>query len=333
MERDRRTNALAAAALLAFLSLASELHVAEANVFSGKIFLKAQQDCVHFLGINPLRLAQYKKHVYPGDRETMCLIRCIGITLDFWDDIQGFNVSLVEEQFSPLVDATFKKQLADNITLKLELLDPLDNCSRAFYAFRTFRALLRQLLNLGTVTPLPDVNFVPLQPVQILNIIVECAREVNLPNAFLTSLSKGIIVDCPEVRCLIRCAAIRCKLYTDQDGALLANLHRQFDPPGEDLASFRLRQNMCLQRNQQPATADNCTRAFKQFFACLRPDFEQYFIRNKDNVLQHPIFKSEQLTGCQSPLSAPSALPSPANNGLDAFGGMGENMGLLLSSY
>uniref|UniRef100_A0A182XWJ5 Uncharacterized protein n=1 Tax=Anopheles stephensi TaxID=30069 RepID=A0A182XWJ5_ANOST len=333
MERDRRTNVVAAAALLVVLSLALTLHVAEANIFGGKRFLKAQQDCVHFLGINPLRMGQYKKFVYPGDRETMCMIRCIGITLDFWDDILGFNVSLVEDQFSPLVNATFKKQLADNIALKLELLDPLDSCSRAFYAFRTFRAMLRQQLN-GTVTPVPDVNFVPLQPVQILNIIVDCAREVKLPDAFLTSLSKGIIVDCPEMRCLIRCAAMRSKLYTDQDGALLANLHRQFEPPGEDLASFELRQNMCLQRNQQPATADNCTRAFRQFFACLRPDFEQYFIRNKESVLQHPIFKSEQLSECQASLLAQQTSPQTQTNaGMDPLGGMSGNLGLLLSSY
>ncbi|XP_052889188.1 general odorant-binding protein 45-like [Anopheles moucheti] len=328
MERDRSSNVAATAALLAFLSLASALHVAEANIFTGKSFLKAQQDCVHFLGINPLRMGQYKKHLYPGDRETMCLIRCIGITLDFWDDTKGFDANLVEQQFSPLVDTDFKKKLNDAVALKLALLDPLDNCARAFYAFRTLRALLRQQLNLGTNTTTPTGNFEPLQPTQILDIIISCAREVNVPSAFLTSFSKGNIVDCPEVRCLIRCAAVRSRLYTDQSGALLANLHRQFDPPGEDLNSFTLRQNMCLQRNQQPATVDSCTRAYKQFFACLRPDFEQYFIRNIDKVLQHPIFKSEQLLDGQSQPTVPPQQP----NGLDQFGEMHGNLDLLLSS-
>uniref|UniRef100_A0A182VYC7 Uncharacterized protein n=1 Tax=Anopheles minimus TaxID=112268 RepID=A0A182VYC7_9DIPT len=320
MERDRSLNV----ALVAFLAFATVLHVVEANIFTGKSFLKAQQDCVHFLGINPLRLGQYKKHIYPGDRETMCLIRCIGITQEFWDDILGFNFDLLEQQFSPMVDATFKKKLADSVELKLALLDPLDNCARAFYAFRTMRVLLRQLLNVGTNTTAPNAFFEPLQPGQILDNIVECAREAKLPSTVLTNLSKGIIVDCPEVQCLIRCAAVRCQFYTDQAGALLSNLHRQFDPPGEDLASFTLRQNLCLQRNQQPATANNCTRAFKQFFVCLRPDFELYFIRNRMNVLQHPIFKGEPLLESQSP----PLPPQQQNNEFDQFG----NLGLLLSS-
>uniref|UniRef100_A0A182QDX8 Uncharacterized protein n=1 Tax=Anopheles farauti TaxID=69004 RepID=A0A182QDX8_9DIPT len=323
MERDRRSF-VAAAALLSVCTLASVVHVVEANIFSGKTFLKTQQDCVQFLGINPLRLSQYKKYVYPPDRDTMCLIRCIGISLDFWDDTQGFNVSMVEQEFSPLVDASFKQQLADSITSKLELLDPLDNCSRAFYAFRTFRAQLRQLLSLGTSTLSPNANFEPLTAVQILNNIVDCAREVNLPKVFLTSLSKGIIADCPEVRCLIRCAAIRSRFYTDQDGALLQNLHRHFDPPGEDLASFTLRQNLCLQRNQQSTSCDPCTRAYRQFFVCLRPDFEQFFIKNINNVMQHPIFENEQAVEANSVLS-----PS-ANNRLDAFS---LNKDALLSSY
>uniref|UniRef100_A0A182NMU9 Uncharacterized protein n=1 Tax=Anopheles dirus TaxID=7168 RepID=A0A182NMU9_9DIPT len=179
--QDKNAQAYPAAALLSVCALASVVHVSEANIFSGKTFLKAQQDCVQFLGINPLRLAQYKKYVYPPDRDTMCLIRCIGISLDFWDDSQGFNVSMVEQEFSPLVDASFKKMLADSITSKLELLDPLDNCSRAFYAFRTFRAQLRQLLSVGSSTLSPNVSFEPLTAVQILNNIVDCAREVNLP--------------------------------------------------------------------------------------------------------------------------------------------------------
>uniref|UniRef100_A0A182MX50 Uncharacterized protein n=1 Tax=Anopheles culicifacies TaxID=139723 RepID=A0A182MX50_9DIPT len=310
MERDRSLNV----ALVAFLLFASVLHVAESNIFTGKSFLKAQQDCVNFLGINPLRMGQYRKHIYPGDRETMCLIRCIGITQEFWDDVLGFNVTLVEQQFSPMVDATFKKKLLDGVEFKLALLDPLDNCARAFYAFRTLRALLRQTLNLGTSTPQPNAVFVPLQPAQILNNIVDCAREAKLPSSVLTNLSKGIIVDCPEVQCLIRCAAIRSQFYTDQAGALLTNLHRQFEPPGEDLESFTLRQNLCLQRNQQPASANNCTRAFKQFFVCLRPDFELYFIRNRQSVMQHPIFKAEQLLECQS---QPAPQPPQQSNGMD----------------
>ncbi|XP_049287496.1 uncharacterized protein LOC125765971 [Anopheles funestus] len=329
MERDRSSNVAAAtAALLAFLSLVSALHVAEANIFAGKSFLKAQQDCVHFLGINPLRLGQYKKHQYPGDRETMCMIRCVGITLDFWDDRLGFNVSLVEEQFSPLVDVHFKKKLNDSIALKLTLLDPLDNCARAFYAFRTFRALLRQLFNLGTTTMAPIVKFEPLEPEKILTNLIDCAREVNLPGVLLANLTKGNIADRAEVHCLIRCAAIRSQFYTDQHGALLDNLHRQFNPPGEDLDSFKLRHNMCLQRHQQPATSDKCTRAFKQFFVCLRPDFEQYFIRNKNKIFQHPIFKNDQLLEGPSPLPLQPEQP----NGFDMFRELPGNLDLLLSS-
>uniref|UniRef100_A0A182KCT0 Uncharacterized protein n=1 Tax=Anopheles christyi TaxID=43041 RepID=A0A182KCT0_9DIPT len=323
MERDRSMNL--AAALLLCISLAATLHCTEANIFGGKIYQKAQKDCVVMMSINPLRLEQYRKFVYPPDRDTMCLIRCIGITLDFWDDTLGFDLDLAEQELSPLVDATFKKQLAENITLKLELLDPLDNCARAYYAFRTFRALLRQFIGMGTTTMAPSPNFVPLTAVQILDIIVECAREVSLPPSFLTSLTKGIIPDCSEVRCLIRCAAVRSGLYNDQDGALVANLHRQLDPPGEDLVSFNTRQTMCLQRNQQPATADKCTRAYRQFFTCLRPDFEQFFIRNKESVLQHFLFKAEG-----QPAEGP-ATHTPKNN--DPFGGGDGNLEIILSSY
>uniref|UniRef100_A0A182TDS2 Uncharacterized protein n=1 Tax=Anopheles melas TaxID=34690 RepID=A0A182TDS2_9DIPT len=323
MERDRSSSYVAAALLLVCISLASAPRGTEANIFGGKLYQKAQQDCILFMDINPLRSNQYKKFVYPPDRDTMCLIRCIGISLDFWDDILGFDVDLAEQEFSPLVDATFKKYLAGNITLKLELLDPLDNCARAYYAFRTFRAQIRQFIGTGTTTMAPSVNFQPLTAVQILDIIVDCAREVNLPPSFLTSLTKGIITDCSEVQCLIRCAAVRTGLYTDKDGALLANLHRQLDPPGEDLASFSLRQGMCLQRNQQPPTADCCTRAFKQFFTCLRPDFEQFFIRNRETVMQHFLYKTDQPVEGQ-------ATPMVQNNVLDPFGG---NMGMILSSY
>uniref|UniRef100_A0A182PD47 Uncharacterized protein n=1 Tax=Anopheles epiroticus TaxID=199890 RepID=A0A182PD47_9DIPT len=309
MVRDR-SSIVVATTLLGCLALASLLHCTEANLFGGMIYQKAQQDCVLFIGISPFRMEQYKKFVYPPDRDTMCLIRCIGITLDFWDDTLGFNMDLAEQEFSPLIDATFKKQLAQNITHKLELLDPLDNCARAYYAFRTFRGLLRQLVAAGTTTTTiaPSVNFVPVTAVQLLDIIVDCAREVNLPPAFLASLTKGVISDCAEVRCLIRCAAVRAGLYSDREGALIANLHRQLDPPGEDLASFNLRQSMCLQRNCQPPTADNCTKAFKQFFTCLRPDFEQFFIRNRESVLQHFLFKKEMAE------EGPSS-PTPASHG------------------
>ncbi|XP_053671607.1 general odorant-binding protein 45-like [Anopheles nili] len=296
MERDRRpVVAVAAAALLGFCTIASMFQSTDAHVFSGKAFRKAQQDCLQFLGISEFRLSQYNKYVYPPDRDTMCLIRCIGITLDFWDDTLGFNLSCVEQQFGPLVDASFKKQLNETIANKLDLIDPLDNCSRAYYAFRTMRAQLRQLLNLapGTSTTTPSVVFQPLTAVQIVNVLSDCARDLHLPAAYLTAMTKGMLVDCPEVHCLIRCAAIRSGVYSDDGGAQLDNLHRQLDPLGEDLSSFTMRQNLCLQRHQQPACADKCTRAYRQFFTCLRPDYERFFIKNIESVMQLPLFQLE----------------------------------------
>uniref|UniRef100_A0A182IWP2 Uncharacterized protein n=1 Tax=Anopheles atroparvus TaxID=41427 RepID=A0A182IWP2_ANOAO len=313
MHRDRRScRAIAMLSLCAFASIvALQLQPAEANVFSSQVYRKAQQDCVNFLGINEFRLAQYSKFVYPPDRDTMCLIRCIGITMDFWDDTQGFNVSFVEKEFSPIVTPEFKKLLTNSIAGKLELIDPLDNCSRAYYAFRTFRALLRQLVT--ATTPAPVNPFQPLTAAQIVDVLVECAREVNLPTVFLTSLTKGIIVDCPEVRCLIRCAAVRSGVYTDQTGPLLENLHSQLSPPGEDKTSFILRQKLCLKRNEQPACADKCSLAFRQFFTCLRPDYERFFIANAGSVMQTPLFQEQQHQ--QSPLSVNETNPvAPAES-------------------
>ncbi|KFB42074.1 AGAP002191-PA-like protein [Anopheles sinensis] len=303
MGRDHRSMLLSLCAFAAIV--AYQPLPAEANIFSGKVYRKAQQDCVKFLGINEFRLAQYSKFVYPPDRDTMCLIRCIGITLDFWDDTEGFNVSFVQQQFSPLVTPQFKKLLTDSIASKLELIDPLDNCSRAYYAFRTFRALLRQLVT--STTPTPVTPFQPLTAVQIVDVLVECAREQNLPAVFLTGLTKGIIPDCPEVRSLIRCAAVRTGVYTDQDGALLENLHSQLNPPGEEKSSFVLRQQLCLKRNEQPACVDQSTRAFRQFFACLRPDYERFFIANAGSVMQTPLFQQQQ----QQPVANESTTVQP----------------------
>ncbi|XP_035777530.1 uncharacterized protein LOC118458792 [Anopheles albimanus] len=259
---------------------------AQGNVFTSAAYRRTQKVCVDLLGINPFRLAQYDKFVYPPDQSTMCLIRCVGIVLRFWDDKEGFNVTFVEQEFRPVIDAKFKQTLTEAIATKLELIDPLDVCSRAYYAFRTFRNLLRQLLNPTSPKPGSCQVFQPLTAVQIVNAIADCVRESgNLSTALLFNFTKGIITDVEPMRCLIFCAAKRTGVYSASEGPLLENLHRQLSPPGEDLRSFVLRQKLCLQRNEQPAGTDECSRAFNQFFACTRPDYEKFIIKNLDDAL------------------------------------------------
>ncbi|XP_055643642.1 general odorant-binding protein 45-like [Toxorhynchites rutilus septentrionalis] len=235
--------------------------------------LQAQTTCVRYLGISESRLVQYNASFYPPDRDTMCMIRCVGIMLGFWDDEKGLLLNSARQFFPTGNDVgLFSQKVLQCIERKLTSYNPSDACARAYHSFR---CAMRSIDQPNTIEKLTPEKFV--------RALVTCAKILRIPPNHLKLYKQGIFPDDTETRCLLRCFGIRTDLYSDTDGPNLERLHAQFaeDQPLED---FKTRAKMCIEANR-PMIKDNCTAAYRNLYLCFKQYFNAFITRNRAALL------------------------------------------------
>ncbi|XP_021712122.1 general odorant-binding protein 45-like, partial [Aedes aegypti] len=159
--------------------------------------LQAQATCVEYLGIPEARLEQYNISVYPPDRDTMCMIRCAGIVLGFWEDEQGLLIDGAKQLFPDSGDVDLVAQKVLHCAeRKLLSCDPADACARAYYSFRcAMRKFEPSNSALSTDQKLTPEKFLKAQ--------IVCANILRIPHDHLKLYNQGVYPDDAETRCLL----------------------------------------------------------------------------------------------------------------------------------
>ncbi|KFB42075.1 AGAP002190-PA-like protein [Anopheles sinensis] len=236
--------------------------------------LDAQTVCVKYLGICESRLEQYNNSVYPGDRDTMRVVRCAGIILGFWDDSKG----LLLDGF-----VAFYPKLADDISTQRRILScaerrlaacmPEDTCAKAFNAFHCFLEARRNDLTGREPTQQPGDPTTTFNGADFINSLMVCAKILRVPANMIELYRQGVFPNDDQTQCVIRCVGIRTELYDDERGPNLARLYGQFGG-GQSEADFRRRATICMNANQYLASAQNkCAQAYRKLYLCFKDAF------------------------------------------------------------
>ncbi|XP_055605805.1 general odorant-binding protein 45-like [Uranotaenia lowii] len=257
-------------ALLGVLVCPSQALVNEA-------LLNAQATCVEYLGISKNRLTQYNISVYPPDRDTMCMIRCAGIMLGFWDDEKGLQVDGIRQFYPNGCDAAaFTQRVLHCAERKVATCSSSDACAKAYYSFR---CVLRKQDH-----PTPGNSVAEkLTPEKFGKAQITCSKILRIPGNHLKLYKQGIFPDDAETRCLFRCLGIRLDLYSDTEGPYLERLHDLF-AEHQPLEEFKSRARLCIEANR-PLIKDNCTAAYRNLYLCFREHFNAFTLRNRQALL------------------------------------------------
>ncbi|KXJ76814.1 general odorant-binding protein 45 [Aedes albopictus] len=250
-----------------------------AQYLQNEALLQAQATCVEYLGIPEARLAQYNISVYPPDRDTMCMIRCAGIILGFWEDEQGLLIDGAKQLFPDSCDVELVAQKVLHCAeRKLLSCDPSDACARAYYSFRC--AMRKFELSSSTSS-----SGQKLTAEKFLRAQYVCANTLRIPQDHLKLYNQGVYPDNTETRCLFRCIGIRLELYSDAMGPNLERLHSEFSVD-QPLNEFKSRAGYCFEANR-PLILDHCTAAYRNLYLCFREHFNAFTTQNRQTLLSH----------------------------------------------
>ncbi|KAL1381549.1 hypothetical protein pipiens_013384 [Culex pipiens pipiens] len=232
---------------------------------AAEALIEAQAICSDYLGIPETRVAQYNASVYPPDRDTMCMIRCAGIILGFWDDGKGSAAGRC-----PAVLPT------------VPTCNPADACAKAYFSFR---CVLRRAepTTPPPPTPPPTIESDKLTPEKYLKAQATCAKILRIPPNHLQLYKQGIFPDDAETRCLFRCLGIRTNLYSDTEGPDLERLHAQF-AEDQPLEEFKAKAQLCMEANR-PLVKDNCTAAYRNLYLCFKEHFNAFSLKHRQTLL------------------------------------------------
>lgn len=251
--------------------------------------LEAQVTCVEYLGISVARLKQYNVSVYPPDRETMCMIRCTGIVLGFWDDEEGLLIDEAKQLFPDSCDVElFSQKVLQCAEHKLVSCDPSDDCARAYYSFR---CAMRKFEPFGSSSSSQKLS------AQIFfKALYMCSNILRISPDNLKLYNQGVFPDDADTRCLLRCVGIRLELYSDAEGPDVERLHTKF-AENQPLEEFRARAQLCFEANR-PLIEDNCTAAYRNLYLCFREHFNAFSTQNKPALLGYvagaPTYSGQQ---------------------------------------
>uniref|UniRef100_A0A8D8IQA7 General odorant-binding protein 45 n=1 Tax=Culex pipiens TaxID=7175 RepID=A0A8D8IQA7_CULPI len=250
---------------------------------AAEALIEAQAICSDYLGIPETRVAQYNVSVYPPDRDTMCMIRCAGIILGFWDDGKGLLLDGARQFFPATVDPTlYSQKVLQCIERKLATCNPADACAKAYFSFR---CVLRRAepTTPPPPTPPPAIESDKLTPEKYLKAQATCAKILRIPPNHLQLYKQGIFPDDAETRCLFRCLGIRTNLYSDTEGPDLERLHAQF-AEDQPLEEFKAKAQLCMEANR-PLVKDNCTAAYRNLYLCFKEHFNAFSLKHRQTLL------------------------------------------------
>uniref|UniRef100_A0A182LTZ3 Uncharacterized protein n=1 Tax=Anopheles culicifacies TaxID=139723 RepID=A0A182LTZ3_9DIPT len=225
-------------------------------------FDEALQECVTQLGIPSERLnKEYKLLLYPSDRDSMCLVRCIGVLLRFWNDTTGIREQTIRQYYQPdPEDHCYQNRTR----ICLDALEPsvTDVCERAHRSFLCYHQQFGYLQR--------NDRYIPKTALEMGQIQQDCLDVFGLSSRRLKQYQDGHFPDDPETQCFVRCVGLRTGLYTDEHGPNVDRLYIQCDSCADE-AVFRERASECIAA-QRRHKLSKCTAAYRTLYQCFRDD-------------------------------------------------------------
>lgn len=233
-----------------------------ANCTTVSTFDAALQECVVQLGIAPERLDQeYNLLLYPADRDTMCLVRCIGVLLRFWNDTTGLREATIRQYYEPAPEDQDYQNRTRSCLAALEpsVTDVCERAHRSFLCYHQHYGYLRK-----------TDRYVPKTPLEMKQIQQDCVDVYGLDPARLNHYQDGQFPDDPETQCFVRCVGLRAGLYTDRDGPNIDRMYIQCESCADETL-FRAKAGECIAA-QRRHKLSKCTAAYRTLYHCFRDD-------------------------------------------------------------
>ncbi|XP_049282762.1 general odorant-binding protein 45-like [Anopheles funestus] len=225
-------------------------------------FDEALQECAIQLGIPSIRLEkEYKLLLYPADRDSMCLVRCMGVLLRFWNDTTGIREATIRQYYQP---APEDHCYQNRTRICLDALEPsvTDVCERAHRSFLCYHQQYGYLKK--------DDRYIPKTALEMKQIQQDCLDMFGLSPHRLDQYQDGHFPDDPETQCFVRCVGLKTGLYTDQHGPNVERLYIQCDSCADETV-FRERASECIAA-QRRHKLSKCTAAYRTLYQCFRDD-------------------------------------------------------------
>uniref|UniRef100_A0A182SV61 Uncharacterized protein n=1 Tax=Anopheles maculatus TaxID=74869 RepID=A0A182SV61_9DIPT len=223
---------------------------------------QAQEECVRYLGIPCARLAVYNDYIYPNDTETQCMVRCMGINLGWWNDIQGVQEPAIRHYFHPDPDDAQHDRRTYHCLKSQRLDNPTPHADACERAYESFRCYYEQYGNI-VITP----QFVPLTPLQLSDVLLQCADILQFPGVESGACDTAAKPSERDIGCLARCFLLRSGLYTDQHGPNLDRLYVQCNNYANE-TRFRETTSVCYQQLKSECQ-DECVLAGRFLRECF----------------------------------------------------------------
>ncbi|XP_049287509.1 general odorant-binding protein 45-like [Anopheles funestus] len=234
--------------------------------------LEAQAACVKYLGICDNRLVQYNNSIYPTDHDTMCMVRCAGIIVGFWDDTHGFKMEGLINLFPQLAaDSRAQQQILSCAEQRIAACPPTDTCTKAYTGFRCF--LEAQKNGFGVKDTLPEEPPYVFDGNEFMRSLTICAKILRIPKNLRDLYQQGVFPNDEKTRSLIRCFGLRTELYDDEKGPNLSRLYKLFGA-GQSEKEFRRIAELCMHANQPLLNAqDKNALAYGKLYRCFSKQF------------------------------------------------------------
>nr|AAO12072.1 odorant-binding protein AgamOBP39 [Anopheles gambiae] len=143
---------------------------------------EAQAACVKYLGICENRLHQYNNSVYPTDQDTMCMVRCAGIMVGFWDDCQGLKLDGLANLFPALAaNDRVRYQIMSCAEKRIATCPPQDTCARAYNGFRCFLDAQKGGFGAKDMQPQQSTPPQPFDAQEFIRSLSICAKLQRIP--------------------------------------------------------------------------------------------------------------------------------------------------------
>ncbi|XP_053664537.1 general odorant-binding protein 45-like [Anopheles marshallii] len=225
-------------------------------------FDEALQECATQLGIPPERLEQeYSLLLFPADRDSMCLVRCIGVLLRFWNDTTGIREATIRQYYQPAPEDHCYQNRTRSC---LDALEPsvTDVCERAHRSFLCYHQQYGYLTKAD--------RYIPKTALEMKQIQQDCLDVFGLSPRRLNQYQEGHFPDDPETQCFVRCVGLRTGLYSDRYGPNVDRLYIQCDSCADE-SVFRERAGECIAA-QRRHKLSRCTAAYRTLYQCFRDD-------------------------------------------------------------
>uniref|UniRef100_A0A182KCT1 Uncharacterized protein n=1 Tax=Anopheles christyi TaxID=43041 RepID=A0A182KCT1_9DIPT len=276
---------VAAAAVLLLMQLATTSASFGARDPPPPALREAQAACVKYLGICDNRLRQYNNSVYPTDQDTMCMVRCAGIMVGFWDDTVGFKLDGLISLFPELAAAAHvQHQILSCAEKRIASCPPQDTCAKAYNGFRCFLDAKKSGFGVKDALPAQSQSLKPFDAQEFIRSLSICSKIQRIPKELRNLYVQGVFPNDEKTRSLIRCVGIRTGLYDDEQGPNIPMLYSLFGA-GQTEAEFRRRANICINVNQPLLDAqDKNAQAYVKLYRCFAEQFSA-LIRANANAM------------------------------------------------